>query len=144
MAFAWRPYRHRDPSMLLEAMAQGRGASPKLNETRLIARGCCERLTCIKLSAFHAGLSRWRQQLAATKAWILCWLSTEFISVEATSGNRRRCSHRVETDGERNGRTALVAVNHRPAGINPTVTFVPLLPGLLHTKTCQATNRNPI
>jgi hypothetical protein len=60
--------RHRDPSGLLEAMAQGRGASPKPNETRLIASGCGKRLTWIKPAAFHAGLSRWRQQLAATLA----------------------------------------------------------------------------
>ncbi|MFY8202195.1 MAG: hypothetical protein ACOVLE_16080, partial [Pirellula staleyi] len=76
-------------------------------------------------------MPRWFGQFAQNRPAIdgLIWFGTEDVLkfLQKLRDGKvpawLRCSHRVETDRERNGRKALVTVNYRPAGINPTVTL---------------------
>jgi hypothetical protein len=68
--------------------------------------------------AFHSGLSRWRQQLAATLARFRCSISPEFISVVASFARVRRGFHRQETGMKPMKRC--VSVTAKRSGFNAT------------------------
>ena len=124
--------RHRDPSMLLEAMVRARNLK-KLGLSREDAVN--------GLLGSNPQPSTWACPDGGNN-WQLPRLESFAGSPPSSSRWKHRLaigdvgSHRVETDGERNGRAALVTVNYRPAGINPTVTFVSLATRTLHTKIC--------